>query len=199
MQDRIETGKYVRPCDGETLSGDAVLVQPAHGGVLAAVIDVLGHGPVAHELAMQLSAILLKWLLVAPAPSPEGSLAVLHEAAHGTRGAVAAVAWLDGHKLEGSVAGIGNVRCRLFGSNTRTVMFGDGVLGSRMRSLTPAPFVLQPGDAIVLFSDGVTDRFSINEYPTLTLDPAPAIAFNIVRRFGKGHDDASCAVLRCRS
>jgi negative regulator of sigma-B (phosphoserine phosphatase) len=199
VQDRIETGRYVRPCDGETLSGDTVLVEAAHDGVLAAAIDVLGHGPLAHELAMQLNEALLKWLLSTPAPSPEASLAMLHEAARGTRGAVAAVAWLDIHKLEGSVAGIGNVRCRLFGSITRSFVFNDGVLGSRMRSPTPASFVLQPGDALVLYSDGVTDRFSLDDYPTLTLDPAPAIAFNIVRRFGKGHDDASCAVLRCKS
>lgn len=198
MQARIEVGKYVRPCDGETLSGDAVLIHPGRGGVLAAVIDVLGHGRAAHELATQLSEILLKWSGAAPTSSPEGSLAVLHQAAQGTRGAAAAVAWLDGRKLEGTVAGVGNVRCRLFGSVNRTVMFGDGVLGSRLRSLTPAPFALQPGDALVLFSDGVADRFSTNEYPTLTLDPAPVIAFNIVRRFGRGYDDASCAVLRCK-
>jgi hypothetical protein len=160
------------------------------------LIDVLGHGPEAHEQAVQLSAMLLKWLSEASAPSPENSLAVLHEAARGTRGAVATVAWLDAQTLKGSVAGIGNVGCRLFGSDSRAVMFGDGVLGSRMRSQRPSHFVLQPRDVLVLFSDGVTDRFS-NEYPTLTLDPAPAIALNIVRRFGKGHDDASCAVLRC--
>jgi hypothetical protein len=197
MEDRIEAGKYVRPCDGETLSGDAALVQPVGSGVLVAVIDVLGHGRDAAEVAVQLGAMLLKWLPRAPDPSPEGAITMLHEAACGTRGAVAAVAWLDGSTLEGSVAGLGNVGCRLFGSVASTVMFGDGVLGSRMRSLTPTHFALQPGDVLVLFSDGVTDRFS-SEYPTLTLNDAPAIAFNIVRRFGKGHDDASCAVLRCR-
>jgi hypothetical protein len=49
-----------------------------------------------------------------------------------------------------------------------------------------------------LFSDGVTGRFSVNDYPSLTLDHASAIASNIVQRFGKGIDDASCAVMRCR-
>jgi hypothetical protein len=178
------------------LSGDAAVVQAGDGGVLVAVIDVLGHGPDAAKIAVQLNATLLKWLADATTPSPKEAIAVLHDAARGSRGAVAGIAWLDGRTLEGSVAGIGNVGCRLFGSATRTVMFGDGILGSRMRSMA-THFALQPGDAVVLFSDGVTDRFS-NEFPTLTLNPAAAIAFNIVRRFGKGHDDASCAVLRCR-
>jgi negative regulator of sigma-B (phosphoserine phosphatase) len=198
MQDRIEAGEYVRPCDGETLSGDAVVVHSDDDGVFVAVIDALGHGPNAHELAMQLSGILSKWLSWVSTPNPDGALAVLHESARGTRGAVAAVAWLNSRTLEGSVVGIGNVRCRLFGSVARTVEFREGVLGSRMRPLTSTAFVLGPADVLLLFSDGVTGRFSVNEYPSLTLDPASAIASNIVRRFGKGIDDASCAVMRCR-
>jgi negative regulator of sigma-B (phosphoserine phosphatase) len=79
MQDRIDAGEYVRPCDGETLSGDTALVQWGDDGVLVAVIDVLGHGPDAHQLAIQLSGTLSKWLTAAVAPSPEKALSVLHE------------------------------------------------------------------------------------------------------------------------
>jgi hypothetical protein len=67
-----------------------------------------------------------------------------------------------------------------------------------MRPWSPTIFALQPSDVVVLFSDGVTGRFRASDYPSLTLDCAPAIASNIVRRFGKGIDDASCAVMRCR-
>jgi hypothetical protein len=67
-----------------------------------------------------------------------------------------------------------------------------------MRPLISTPFALGPADVLLLFSDGVTGRFSVNDYPSLTLDPASAIASNIVQRFGKGIDDASCVVMRCR-
>ena len=198
MQDRIEAGEYVRPCDGEMLSGDAVVVHCDDDGVFVAVIDALGHGPNANKLSTRLSGVLSKWLSWVSNPNPNGALAVLHELARGTRGAAAAVAWLNSRTLEGSVAGIGNVRCRLFGSVARTVEFREGVLGSRMRPITPTSFVMQPADVLLLFSDGVTGRFGVSEYPSLTLDRASAIASNIVRRFGKGIDDASCAVMRCR-
>lgn len=198
MLDKIEAAKYVRPCEGETLAGDAVLLQWEAQGLFVAVIDVLGHGRDAHALAVRLVESVVMWLSKVAVPSVVGSLAVLHEAAYGTRGAIAAVAWLDGRTCQGNVAGLGNVRCRLLGSVTKSVPFVDGVLGSRMRSPTQTVFVLQPGDVFLLFSDGITDRFSNNEYPTLTLDPVPVIAFNLVRRFGKAHDDASCAVVRCR-
>ena len=198
MESRIESGIYVRPCDGETFSGDVVFVQPQGDGVFAAVIDALGHGPDAHKLGVQLSVALSGWLPEAAPPAAEGALAVLHESARGTRGAAAAVAWLDTRTLEGWVAGVGNVRCRLFGTVTRTVEFAEGVLGQRVRSPRPVSLALQPTDVLILFSDGVAGRFRLDDYPSLGLDPAPAIAFNVVKRFGKGADDASCAVIRCR-
>ena len=198
MESRIESGIYVRPCDGETLSGDVVLVQPQGDGVFAVVIDVLGHGPDAHRLGVQLIAALSCWLPEAAPPAPQGALAVLHETPRGTRGAAAAVAWLDTRTLEGWVAGVGNVRCRLFGAETRTFEFGEGVLGQRVRTPRSALLALRPTDVVILFSDGVAGRFRNDDYPSLGLDPAPAIAFNVVSRFGKGIDDASCAVMRCR-
>jgi negative regulator of sigma-B (phosphoserine phosphatase) len=198
VESRIESGIYVRPCDGETFSGDVVFVQPQGDGVFAAVIDALGHGHDAHKLGVQLSVALSRWLPEAAPPAAEGALAVLHESARGTRGAAAAVAWLDTRTLEGWVAGVGNVRCRLFGAVTRTVEFAEGVLGQRVRSPRPVSLALQPTDVLILFSDGVAGRFRLDDYPSLGLDPAPAIAFNVVKRFGKGADDASCAVIRCR-
>ena len=187
MQDRIDAGEYVRPCDGETLSGDAVLVQWNDDGVLVAVIDVLGHGPDAHKLAMQLSGTLSKWLSRASTPSPEGALEMLHEAARGTRGAVAAVAWLNGRTLEGSVVGIGNVRCRLFGSVARTVEFKEGVLGCRMRSRAPFSFVLRPADVLLLFSDGVTGRFKSQRIPQPYPGPGPGDRLEYRSTFREGN------------
>ena len=198
MESRIESGIYVRPCDGETLSGDVVFVQPQGDGVFAVVVDALGHGPDAHRLGVQLIDALSGWLPEVAPPAPEGALAVLHQSARGTRGAVAAVAWLDIRTLEGWVVGVGNVRCRLFGAVTRTFEFGDGVLGQRVRTPRPVAFAMRPTDVMILFSDGVAGRFRLDDYPSLGLDPAPTIAFNVVTRFGKGMDDASCAVMRCK-
>lgn len=198
MESRIESGIYVRPCDGETLSGDVVFVQPQGDGVFAVLIDALGHGPEAHRLGVQLIAALSEWLPEAVPPAPESALAVLHESARGTRGAAAAVAWLDTRTLDGWVAGVGNVRCRLFSAVTKTFEFGEGVLGQRVRTPRPIALALRPTDVVILFSDGVAGRFRLDDYPSLGLDPAPTIAFNVVNRFGKGLDDASCAVMRCK-
>jgi len=199
MLDKFEVGEYVRPCDGEMSSGDATVVRIEDEGVFIALIDVLGHGAAAHRLAVSLTESLSNWLPGARKPSPDDALKVLHEASRGTRGAVASVAWIDDSTHEGNVAGIGNVRCRLFGSVAKTIKFGDGLLGFRARSAMTISLALKPADVLILFSDGVSERFDISGYSSFTTDAAPTIAFNIVRRFGKGQDDASCAVIRCRS
>ena len=133
MQDRIETGEYVRPCDGETLSGDAVVVHADDDGVFVAVIDALGHGPDAHELAMQLSGILSKWLsCVSVLRTPMEALACCMS----RRAARAAPSprWLGSTAARSRErGGHWQRRCRLFGSVARTVEFREGVLGSRMR------------------------------------------------------------------
>ena len=175
-----------------------MFVQQQGDGVFAVVLDALGHGPDAHKLGVQLIADLSRWLPEAALPAPEGVLAVLHESARGTRGAAAAVAWIDNQSLQGWAAGVGNVRCRLFGAVTRTFEFGEGVLGQRVRTPRPVALALRPTDVVILFSDGVAGRFRLDDYPSLGLDPAPTIAFNVVSRFGKGMDDASCAVMRCK-
>ena len=198
MTGSVELGEYVRPHEGETLSGDVVLTQHEDAGVLVAVIDVLGHGPEAHEVGVRLRSALSQGVHATASPEPEGLMALLHESAQGTRGAVAAVAWLNAASLEGWVAGVGNVRCRIFGEATRSMEFGDGVLGQRVRSARPQALSLKAADVLVLFSDGVTSRFGLEDYPSLGLDPASAIALNVVRRFGKELDDASCAVIRCK-
>jgi phosphoserine phosphatase RsbX len=198
VEGRVESGIYIRPCDGETLSGDVAFVQPHGDGLFAAVIDALGHGPDAHRIGVQLITDLSGWLPNSNPPTPEGAIMALHESARGTRGAAAAVAWLNTQTLKGWVAGVGNVRCRLFGAVTKTFEFGQGVLGQSVRTPRPVSLALQPTDVVILFSDGVAGRFRRDDYPSLGLDPAPAIALNVVRRFGKGMDDASCVVMRCR-
>jgi phosphoserine phosphatase RsbX len=198
MTGSVELGEYVRPHEGETLSGDVVLTQHEDAGVLVAVIDVLGHGPEAHEVGVHLRSALSHWVHGSDSPEPEGVMKLLHESAQGTRGAVAAVAWLNAASLEGWIAGVGNVRCRIFGDATKSVEFGDGVLGQRVRSPRPQALSLKPADVLVMFSDGVLSRFGLENYPSLGLDPAPTIALNVVRRFGKELDDASCAVIRCK-
>jgi serine/threonine protein phosphatase PrpC len=65
-----------------------------------------------------------------------------------------------------------------------------------MRSLLPQALQLEPGDLVVLYTDGVSDRFTAEDYPSVLHHSAEEVARNIVQRFGKGHDDAACIAVR---
>ena len=65
---RLEHASRVRPYPGQAVGGDTVIVRELERGLFAAVVDVLGHGPEAHELALRIEQ-LLGWR-----PAPDQAL-----------------------------------------------------------------------------------------------------------------------------
>ena len=95
-----------------------------------------------------------------------------------------------------SYAGIGNTAMRRFGKAETRLVSQAGVLGQNMRTPRPQTLQLEPGDLIVLYTDGVSDRFTADDYPGVLRHAPKQVASNIVQRFGKDHDDAACIAVR---
>ncbi len=72
----------------------------------------------------------------------------------------------------------------------------EGTLGVQFRRLQEQRLHVGPGDVVVWYTDGVSDRFDVSDYPGVLLDRASIAAQRIVERFGKSHDDATCVVMR---
>jgi serine/threonine protein phosphatase PrpC len=96
-------------------------------------------------------------------------------------------------------AGIGNTSIRRFGHTETRLVSQDGVLGQNMRTPLHQTLQMEPGDIIVMYTDGVSDRFTAQDYPGVVRHSSQEVASNIVQRFGKVHDDAACIAVRCRS
>ena len=92
------------PCQGETANGDAVVVRHEGDRVLLAVVDGLGHGPGAADIAAEARRYLQELPF---GPSVRAVFDGLHERLRGTRGAAATVCLVRGAHVEG--AGVGNV------------------------------------------------------------------------------------------
>jgi negative regulator of sigma-B (phosphoserine phosphatase) len=175
------------PCTGETLNGDAVVVREYGSDVLIAVIDGLGHGPKAADVAQAART----WLEAAT-PSADGALGLtrgLHSALQGSRGAAALVLLLAADRME--ACSVGNVELR---SSLGTLPFvlTPGVLGVRLRQpkVCSAPRLI--AERLVLFTDGISGRF--DQAALRPLSPQDSVS-HIFSAHRHKHDDASVVVV----
>jgi phosphoserine phosphatase RsbX len=187
----LERGVAEMTHEGEGRSGDVAVFAPCRRGALVAVIDGLGHGGLAADAAEAAAAVVRERV----DDPPHDLLEACHRELRATRGAVMTLAWfdLDGGSLEWT--GVGNVEARLIRADARPdspVVLG-GVVGMNLPRARLTTVVLQPGDTIVLATDGVAADFSES------IDPgarAQQIADRVIERYGKGTDDALVAVVR---
>jgi hypothetical protein len=186
----IQHGIAIRPMPGETRSGDAASVVVREGFVTAILIDGLGHGVGAAEVAdhaIQLAEAQAEL-------RPEALLRALDEALIRSRGAVASVLRLERATGGGlaSFAGIGNVGLSFRGQRPFAPVSMPGILGRRVRKVRSFEHSLSRGDLLVLYTDGLSSRLELGD---LAGEP-PSMAASLVARFGKSTDDAGCVVLR---
>ena len=57
----LQHSSRIRPCPGHHVSGDAVVIRELDDGLFVAIVDVLGHGPEAHELTHVIDAYLTRY------------------------------------------------------------------------------------------------------------------------------------------
>ena len=193
LQDRSpEWGIWGRPCGGEFVSGDTAVVVQLGSEVACAIVDVLGHGPDAHELAKHIEDFLKEKL----STDPVATLYALHSDLRRTRGAVAGVVVFEPATGKVRFAGCGNVTARRMGPSEVRLNSTEGTLGQSIRSPSEQTVVLQKRDVLLMHTDGVQSRFGTSDYPNIHYEHARTIAKTIVEKFGRSYDDATCLALR---
>ena len=184
--------------DGESVSGDRFLVIENPEDLLIALVDGAGHGPEAAKAADAAIRVL--------ETKPSLPLAVLLDRCHhdlqGTRGAVLLLARFDVRHSRLDWVGIGPI----VGAVTRVdpsrrprielLLTRKGVVGLASFSAPTDSIAIDPGDLLVLASDGVhqdfVDRLRPSEVPE-------RLARNILEAHRKRDDDALVLVVRFRS
>jgi negative regulator of sigma-B (phosphoserine phosphatase) len=192
---RVEHGSRVRPCFGQARSGDATFYQDLGAGVFAAVIDALGHGPRAYDTAQRAVAFLRS----AAAPEVTAVMGRLDAHLRDSVGAAAGLCFVDMATGAVRYAGVGNTVIRRFGSSDTRLVSRDGLLGNLRGKPREETMTLCGGDVLLLYTDGVRAHFAAMEYPDLLGHTTSTIAAQVVRRFGRQHDDAGCLALRYRA
>lgn len=160
--------------------------------VLVAVVDGLGHGPLAAEVSEATVAYL-------ESCSPTATLPDLLRACHvrlqGTRGAALALARLDLAVGQLEYAGVGNIEARLLSAEAVRPISYNGIVGAILPRFQVFTYSFRPGALFLMHSDGVSARFTLDA-ATLSGQPSDLIATSIMRDWSRPHDDATMVVVR---
>lgn len=191
----VEWAFAARTMPGEEISGDLHLVSSQPGGVLASVVDGLGHGSEALVAARTAVDVLEKH-------AGESVIALVqrcHAALKETRGAVMTVLAINAADDTVTALGIGNVEATLLrrnpvGSRAREdVLLRGGVVGYQLPALQASVMPIYSGDVIVFATDGIregfAERVSVTESPRSLVD-------RIMSEYFRGTDDALVLAIR---
>jgi serine phosphatase RsbU (regulator of sigma subunit) len=187
----MEIAAISRPKPGEDLNGDAYCVEWCNDGndeekLLIAVVDGLGHGKnacIASETAVDFikshKQLALKEIVTG-----------VHNALHGTRGAVIGICDIRRGKL--SYIGVGNITAQIVKNEKQRqhLTSTSGVLGWNLRKVNEFKYDFLSG-WLIINSDGI-GRFASSEYLS---DDLHASASKILSEHGK-NDDATIVLGR---
>lgn len=182
----------VRAHPGELRSGDQALAIECDDGLLLAMIDASGHGERAHRVSLQ----LVTQLRASASADLQAVMARLHEAARGTLGAAVGLAFADPALRRLRYLGVGNTRASKLGSQPWRGVSRDGVLGERLPTAFEQSVVLETGDCVLLWSDGLPDLSSNSLQGSISLRSADEIARRFLADSAKPYDDAGCVVMK---
>lgn len=167
----VPLGVVSIPFNGEVVCGDSYLALIEAKRSLFMVVDGLGHGTVASDAANE----ALKVVRAASQGSLSDILTNAHNALKATRGAAMSIAVIDHERSVVNYAGVGNVSATIAsGSSTRGMSSRNGTLGAVLPKVQEYTYPFETGAMLFMFSDGLSSRSSLSDYPAGILKRPPA-------------------------
>lgn len=186
-------GAVCIPMPGESVCGDGWKIAQSQSELWLIVADGLGHGP----LAEAASAAAVRAFDARSGADPKTLLEATHKALSGTRGAAVAVALLDVGAGQLKYAGIGNVAGALFtAGGVQGLVSHNGIVGVHRPKMQQFDYNSTGSGLLVMLSDGLKTRWTLDTYPGLMLRHPALIAGVLYRDFRRGNDDATVVVVQ---
>ncbi len=181
------------PKPGQEVCGDAWAASERGGRTVVLVADGLGHGPEAAAASREAVRIFE----ATAGSDPVELLERVHGGLRSTRGAAAAVAVVDRAARSVRFAGVGNIAASvLAGGESRSMVSLGGIVGHEARRIQPFEYPFPAGALLVLHSDGLGSRWTLDRYPGLTTRDPLVVAGVLFRDFVRGTDDATVVAVR---
>ncbi|MER7455520.1 SpoIIE family protein phosphatase [Micromonospora sp. NPDC126480] len=187
-------GALTRPLAGEQVSGDGYAWRVVDGRRQVLACDGLGHGPLAAAATEAATEAFRR----APAASPATVVEHLHRAMTHTRGAALAVAEPDPAAGLLRYAGLGNVSGSVIdgAGHRRGLVSLPGIAGHQRPVIRQYEYPFPPDALLVMHSDGVVDRWQLDDHPGLAGRSPLVVAATLLRDAGTRRDDACVLVAK---
>ncbi|MFC7845573.1 ATP-binding SpoIIE family protein phosphatase [Streptomyces sp. NPDC057382] len=189
----LDAGGLTRPLGGEQTCGDTWAVRTADGpdALMLMMCDGLGHGPLAAQAGDRARNAFRDSRSAAPA----AVLQDVHLALRATRGAAVAIALVEPAAQRVQLSGAGNIAALVATPNGRTGLPSlPGIAGVQLPRPRTFEAVLPPGAALVMHSDGLSDRWKPTDFPGLFAHDSSLVAAQIFSQAAVRRDDAGIVV-----
>ena len=185
-----------RPHPNEDISGDGWSVHWDGPNCRITVIDGLGHGPEAAHATDRARHTLD----TNPSLSPALTIHRCHDALVGTRGAAMAVVTFSLPARTMTHSAIGNVEAQCWtGQRVKRLIAHRGIVGRTLsRAREEAIELTAPDWLLLMYSDGIRERFDLESLPAFTRRDAQALADHILGDWSRATDDATVVVVMPR-
>lgn len=186
-------GGLLRPLPGESVCGDAYAHRAVDDGSIVMMVDGLGHGP----MAARASDAAVRTFLASRRSAPGHLLEELHLTLRDTRGAAVAVARVDHRRQSLTYAGIGNIAGRVVDASASSQLASQpGIVGHNAPAVREVDVPLDRGQWLVMHSDGLTDRWRVQDLPGVLATSPVVLSAALLRAAGGRRDDAGVLALR---
>jgi len=191
----LQIGAVCVPAPGETVCGDSWAVRQMGERAFVLMVDGLGHGASAAQAAGEAVDLFRR----DPLRNPIDVLQSLHLGLRATRGAAVMVLEID--LAAGAIlcAGVGNISAKLLqAEGERSFVSQNGIVGHQVKRFQEFSYVWEKNALLVLHSDGLQSRFSLDRYPGLAVRHPGIAAALLQRDFRRERDDSTLLILRRR-
>ena len=179
---------------GEDFCGDRWADRWVEDKHLYILVDGLGHG----LYASQAAELAIEVFLGSKTASPTEIVDSMHVALRSTRGAAALILAVDPARRRITSCGIGNISASLHrdAGPTQHIVSHNGTIGHQIRKVAGFEYDYDPGDVLIMHSDGLSARWSLADYPQLRATSPSCIAGVLYRDHSRDRDDATVLVTR---
>ena len=183
---------YIRPLLSESECGDTGVILESEDTLFFSVLDVLGHGSEAYELAIKAKEFLEQNYR----EDMVELINELHLNLMSSRGLVGSLAKLDIGSGLLSHVGIGNITAKKFGTENYRFVNRDGIIGHKIPKPRVDSILFEKGDVFIMHSDGVRENSNLQEHPEIFTKKAKSMSMEVVQKFSRQNDDSTCFSLK---